>query len=269
MATAAQQHHNNPNQGGGGGGSSPLVSIRDCATSNYPRPTKYDDATWKFLQDTYRQTMNNPMDVRRLSKDRLSGMEIPYKVQDDPTYGRGVYATAELPKGTTVWTSQQNARFTSKEQFLAFLSKLPYNLQCEILLWAYPMGPNAYVELDDGSFINHAVHERDINLSGNAVTKRTIRPGEQLLMNYNSFITYGTCPWFDEIRAQAWKTPTTQSTTIIDTQQQGPTATSTTSYRDTNEYNRLGSPNARTVLNQQQSSSESNGHRLLEKDPNR
>jgi hypothetical protein len=40
------------------------------------------------------------------------GMQIPYEVKYDPAFGRVVYTTTFVPKGTLVWSASHTAGFT-------------------------------------------------------------------------------------------------------------------------------------------------------------
>lgn len=197
-----------------------LPVVTGCGQSDYPR-VAYNESTYIFLQNAYRETV----DPDRLSTNRPNGFRIDYEIQQHPQQGRGVFAKQDIAEDTQVWTAGQHAKFEDERKFRNFMAKLPYHLQCDVLLWAYPMGKAAYCELDDGSFINHSTKQSEINLSGNGKAKRAIKKGEQLLMNYDNFITYGTCPWFDEIRSAAWNDQTIKQ-----------------NYTDTVGYNLLGAP---------------------------
>ena len=134
-----------------------------------------------------------------------SGMMVDVDVKIDPNgRGRGVFARQDIPEHTLLWKDTQTSAFRTEGQFVNFLRQLPPQVQCDVLLWAYPSDNKATVDLDVGSFINHSDLREEINLDTKGYTTRTIKAGEPILMNYTDFIEHGTVPWFDEIRNNAW-----------------------------------------------------------------
>jgi len=210
--------------------------VTGCAQSNYTRRI-YTAPDWMLMQKAYREALGKESTIDAATE--AYGFLIPFEVRDSPEKGRGVYATAPVKEGTKVWKSTKHASFRTEAAFRSFMDKLPYyEWKCEILLWAYASGSGkgakASVDLDPGSFINHGDSRREINLSSGGYALRNIEAGEQLLMNYSKFIAYDALPWFDEARSLAWK---------YDDGEDGEnrTTTSSTLYRSTTEYNRLGS----------------------------
>jgi hypothetical protein len=164
----------------------------DCATSNYPRLI-HDKATWKFLQDTYYDTVNNSNGYsynKRLSQS--SGFMVDIIVKDDGYRGRSVYANQFIKKGTKTWNSIHLVSFKTSKQLKTFLSAINnHDLQCDALLWAYVEKGEGYVSLalDDGSFVNHGESTDVINLDKDCVAVRDIQIGEELLENYTEFVS--------------------------------------------------------------------------------
>lgn len=66
-----------------------------------------------------------------------SGVKVPYKVGHSPGRGRGVFATEDVPKGTLVWTQEYTAKFIDGIRFRKFLSVLPDDMVCDMVLWCY------------------------------------------------------------------------------------------------------------------------------------
>ena len=180
-----------------------------------------------LLRRAYCEAMGDEeWDPEEWKKD---GMKVPNEIGMDPVLGRGVFVTENIEKGTRVYVAKQTVEFEKREQLVTFLEALPWEYQCDVLLWAYPVEEGeAWVDLDAGSFINHADTEEEINMSKVGYATRDIRKGEALLMNYSEFITYGSVPWFDEIRSAAW-----------DPQQQDGEVHV---YESTDSYNKLGAP---------------------------
>jgi len=164
----------------------------DCATSNYPRLI-HDKSTWKFLQDTYYDTVNNSNGYsynKRLSQS--SGFMVDIIVKDDGYRGRSVYANQFIKKGTKIWNSIHLVSFKTSKQLKTFLSAINnHDLQCDALLWAYVEKGEGYVSLalDDGSFVNHGESTDVINLDKDCVAVRDIQIGEELLENYTEFVS--------------------------------------------------------------------------------
>jgi hypothetical protein len=150
--------------------------------------------------------------------------------------GRTLYASQDIPKNTNVWLSvhssfsndvedaesemgdynsfgqggQANkAYFCSLEEITSFLQRLSsYNLQCDILLWAYATKSQkgcVECELDEASYFNHGEHPHLVNINSDTRAARDIEKGEELLMNYNEFIAHKSLDWWDELRNTAWK----------------------------------------------------------------
>ena len=200
----------------------------DCATSNYPRLI-HDGKTWMHLQTIYHdegygRKSYHHQTVARYKDVWYSGIDNEYAEPRDngDGRGRGMYAVRDIPKGTRIWDTRlewiMNEGFwKSKEKMLDFLQRLPHDLQCDVLLWAFAStetGGNGevkkYVEcnLDEASFFNHAERAELINIHGvGNVATRDIKKGEELLMDYGTFISLGeeSIPWWDEIRNTAWK----------------------------------------------------------------
>ena len=192
---------------------------QDCATSNYLR-LMHDQATWKFLQDTYYQTVDNNSNddeysrrKKRFSK-KPSGFTVDVIVKDDGYRGRSVYANQFIQQGTKIWNSIHLVSFQTPKQFKSFLFNLDstsktrsnvrgglnkknkidinvHDLQCDILLWSYVEKGEGYVSLalDDGSFVNHGETSDVINLDKDCSAIRDIEIGEELLENYTEFVS--------------------------------------------------------------------------------
>jgi len=209
----------------------------DCATSNYPRII-HPEKTWRLLQKTfYEQTYAKKSYHHRVTRRHAnlwySGIDDEYvEARDDGDgRGRGMYAIRDIPRGTQVWYSNlkwviNDGYWKTKESMVDFLTRLPHDIQCDVLLWAYaaaPMGSRnsggefkwtstssaPYVEcnLDEASYFNHAEKRELVNMGLQNRALRDIKKGEELLMDYRAFIATGseTLPWWDEIRNTAWQ----------------------------------------------------------------
>ena len=200
--------------------------VSSCSKAKQRIPTQ---ETWMLLRRAYCEAMRdeawnqwNPEDWKE------EGMKVPNEIRMGPVRGRGVFVTENIEKGTRVYVQEQAAIFENQEQLVTFLEALPWEYQCDVLLWAYPVEGKASVDLDAGSFVNHSEDAEEINLSTDGYATRDIREGEIILMNYSKFIFYNSVPWFDEIRSAAW-----------DPQQQDGEVHV---YESTDSYNKLGAP---------------------------
>lgn len=149
-----------------------------------------------------------------------SGIEVPFKVAHSPGRGRGVFATSEIPKGTLVWTSKFTATFTSGVQFRKFLSILPDDMVCDLIIWCYASegandtediqseaegntsGQDFFeCDLDEASLFNSYDRRSEYNLGSQkgtvaaspdddkAYAIRDFRAGEELVTAYEEFDT--------------------------------------------------------------------------------
>lgn len=200
-----------------------------CAQSDYSKLI-YNETTWKFLRRSYRKAVGKKSTINAKDDDPNTGFQVPYEVRHSPIRGRSIFATNRVKRGKLLWRADYDAAFKSEAALRRFLGMLPWTLQCEILLWAYPAeGGEAHVALDDGSFVNHGETKEEINFGNNDRSVRIINAGEEILMNYTKFIEYDSNSWFDEIRAAAWNDHE---------EERG----DSTTYHSTRGYNQIGAP---------------------------
>ncbi|CAJ1945166.1 unnamed protein product [Cylindrotheca closterium] len=131
-----------------------------------------------------------------------------------------VFATAEIPKGTLIWTSKYTATFTDGVQFRKVLSILPDDMVCDLIIWCYasegendsegiqsedgtsiPVQDFFECDLDDASFFNSYDHRSEYNVGSQkgkvaaspdddkAYAMRDILAGEELVSAYDEFDT--------------------------------------------------------------------------------
>lgn len=159
-----------------------------------------------ILRDALRQSK---LDLKQpvpefLKEPFANGMLVPYVVRDDPVHGRGLYAMADIPKGTLVWDGAM-ASWTNARDFVAFLRYLPHNLQCDVLLWAYPekdTTKKVILAMDEGSYMNDGGPDDAVcGMDGTTTTVREVKAGEHITENYAEFLDFeGTVEWFHEMR---------------------------------------------------------------------
>jgi len=174
----------------------------DCATSDYLRSI-HGRETWHFLRDMYVASGGRP-DGRR--DDVPHGFNVEFEVRDDGPRGRSVYAAADIPEGTRVYRGDHMVIFRSPTELVSFLKLLPHDLQCDVLLWAFSgFDGHVYLDMDEGSYINHGEMEDIITLDYNADTTREVRKGEEFLQDYGEYVAPLRSKWFNIIRGRAWK----------------------------------------------------------------
>lgn len=200
----------------------------DCASSGYERLI-HDEPTWRLLQKIfYEQTTAKYSYHHRLHARHKhiwhSGIHDDYvTVENDEERGRSIYAIKDIPKGTKVWYDDEKHRINNgywynPRQLKSFLERIPHDLQCDVLLWAYAFSSKGKTlvecNLDEASFFNHGEKPELVNISRFSRATRDISKGEELLMDYSSFIAMGgeALPWWDDLRQQAWSTNTAAMT---------------------------------------------------------
>jgi len=123
-------------------------------------------------------------------------------VKHHPLKGRAVYANRVYKKGEEVYKNIFAACFEEGIDYRKFLASIPPSLACDVFEWAYAgKSYGACVDLDEGSFINHASSasenstknrhwekgEERPNLLGGSIATRDIQIGEELLTDYAEF----------------------------------------------------------------------------------
>lgn len=179
----------------------------DCGNSGYERKI-HDPTIWRHLQTVYIDTIDDPKYAQEWETfPSYSGFKVAIDVKVGHR-GRGVYAAERIKKGTLVWNEVHTATFLNAQELQDFLRPLDYDLQCDVLLWAYPEKDKHYVSLalDPASFMNHGDTEEDINLDADCVALRDIDIGEELLSNYSDWVEFSNdkFDWFTELRGMAW-----------------------------------------------------------------
>ncbi|KAG7336746.1 hypothetical protein IV203_028163 [Nitzschia inconspicua] len=179
----------------------------DCR--NYERIIHKEDVFSGILRDALIQSK---LDLERslpefLERPFYNGMLIQYEVKDDPIHGRGLYTTQDLPEGTMVWNGDL-ASFTNIRDYVYFLRYLPRELQCDVMLWSYPVKDSdreVYLAMDEGSYMNDG-GIKDSNIGGNETTTiRDIKAGEHLAENYYEYIDFeGNVKWFHDLRERVF-----------------------------------------------------------------
>ncbi|KAG7341504.1 SET methyltransferase domain containing protein [Nitzschia inconspicua] len=184
--------------------------VEDCASAGY-RPIIHSKELWETtLPNAFTHYMKKHRKKNvKLSKHSEGGMVVPFEVRDDPEKGRGLYATADIPKGTQVWTSSHFHHFKREQDFLAFLQYLPHNVQCDVILWTYPEADSTTevaIPFDEGVYMNDGgPGSSRNNVDSQTVALRDIKAGEELMQDYTEFIDLeNEVKWFAKLRQRAF-----------------------------------------------------------------
>jgi hypothetical protein len=137
--------------------------------------------------------------------------------------GRGVFATAPIEKGEVLWESARTRPFHDSDTLFRFLEAVDQDYVCDLIEWMFMDKKNADVkdkdieklrnedfcgeffdfhpdvftlciEMDDGSLINQADEDDEMNMVGFTTggchhisyASRDIKEGEELLEDYSS-----------------------------------------------------------------------------------
>ncbi|KAG7336745.1 hypothetical protein IV203_028162 [Nitzschia inconspicua] len=180
---------------------------QDC--TNYNRVIHKEEVFSGILRDALKQSkldLDQPV-PKFLKRPFHNGMQIDYEVKDDPVHGRGLYAKEDLDEGTLVWDGDL-ASFTNIREFVAFLRYLPHELQCDVMLWAYPVKDSyqeVNLDMDEGSYMNDGgIHNSNVG-GDTTMTLRDVKAGEHLAADYHGFLDFeGKVKWFHELREQVF-----------------------------------------------------------------
>ena len=154
--------------------------------------TIHDQDAWKRMRKKYVDIVGAESTIGP-PESAHNGFSRPYQVGHN-SYGRGIYAKADIPKGSLVWHNTRSAAFSEGMQFREFVMSLPREQGCDVLQWSYVMDEKIYCDLDEGSFCNDGHSDgsnMDTSIDANAgmqlFATRDIKEGEELLCNYSSF----------------------------------------------------------------------------------
>ena len=158
-----------------------------------------DQDAWKEMRRTYVRVVGADASTVGPPESDYNGFSRPYEVGHN-SYGRGIYAKADIPKGLLVWHNIRSAAFSEGMQFREFVMTLPPELRCDALQWSYVMDGKIYCDLDEGALCNDGYStgsniDIDEEASAKFIAKagmqlfasRDIKEGEELLCNYWSF----------------------------------------------------------------------------------
>ena len=168
-----------------------------------PRPV-HATSTWVLLRGVYYGIVgpkHATIEYTEVPADG-NGFLVPVEVKHVPGKGRAVMAAEDIPEGTKIWDTTFTARFPSPVYFRRYLSTLPRDLACDVMIWAYVEDyawddddednviPTLSVDLDEGTLLNtESPGTGEMKNMGNDDWRATrlILKGEELLVNYKDF----------------------------------------------------------------------------------
>jgi hypothetical protein len=215
---------------------------------NKKRPIP-DEESWNLLLETYRKVKNNTdneHDValfERIQTNGRCGARVPFEVRQAPGKGRGVFATAFIPKQTCVWECR-SGRFVTETQMQSFLQALPLELSQDVATWAFVDDLDddgimaVYLDFDESALLNDGasiprnwlvrifcpcknknkrrnenytpdapanLHEHVENGRWCYYSSQDIESGEELLCDYTDFHDYEhELEWWDKLEQKYW-----------------------------------------------------------------
>lgn len=180
---------------------SDMWRLLDCDKEHAGTLPIHNESTWSILRGSYIGSVgyeNSSLRYDRLYGNGFVGTDA-IEVKHHPLKGRAVYAKKSYKKGDEVYRDTYSACFEEGPLYRKFLASIPPYLACDVFEWAYSgQSYGACVDLDEGSFINHASNSdsknRDWelgnerpNLLGGHIASRDIQVGEELLTDYSEF----------------------------------------------------------------------------------
>mmetsp|Transcript_15519 Transcript_15519/g.39084 ORF Transcript_15519/g.39084 Transcript_15519/m.39084 type:complete len:351 (-) Transcript_15519:168-1220(-) len=138
--------------------------------------------TWQTFNRIYNEVIASTQGDEKLqqkstipAKFEKNGFQFPVEVKFELPAGRGVFAKAYIPKGSLLYTSENNAAFMNGQTFRNYLKALPRELACDVMIWSFVRWVDmesefndkhmACVDLDEGSFVNTVNDESDYNMA--------------------------------------------------------------------------------------------------------
>jgi hypothetical protein len=131
-------------------------------------------------------------------------MQVEYELRPSTIAGRGLFATAHIPKGTLIWKfSDASVRtYASADEVRAALEAKSAEQAAFFLEHAYCWGEKVCEILDDAYYWNHSKSPNTGSLPEDEHSSwalRDIEAGEELLDDYSQ---HDMLPWFEAICAE-------------------------------------------------------------------
>jgi len=189
-------------------------------------PTAKD---WFEMRQAYKNAVRDhhfSLEWSTWTNGSATGFHVPCQVRYSSKRGRGLYAAADIPKGTMIWDNRYTARVFSECEGRLFVRNLSNDLACNVVMWGYVTdhGTGSLewgIDLDPCSFTNQATTSADINVEDRVVepakathpgghsmwATRDIFAGEELLSNYEDLKTFDLRKnlfWHVKLMVKSW-----------------------------------------------------------------
>lgn len=142
----------------------------------------HNNETWKTFNKIYNQVISAAQQDDDLKQDPTipsefgtHGFQFPIEIKIREAVGRGVYAKTDIPKGSLLYISTNNAAFHNGQTYRNFIKALPTKLACDVMIWAFVRWVSletehddkhmVCVDLDEGSFVNSADSTDSFNMA--------------------------------------------------------------------------------------------------------
>jgi len=166
------------------GGKEALYEALDCDATyeDSTFETIHNAETWQVFNKVYNEVIAATRGDEKLQQESTippkfekHGFQFPIEVKFSSESGRGVFAMADIPEGSLLYTSANNGAFLNGQTYRNFLKALPSPLACDVMIWAFVRWVSleseendahmACVDLDEGSFVNSASEEEQFNMA--------------------------------------------------------------------------------------------------------
>jgi len=174
------------------GGKNDIYRELDCPDYDYSKgdemftETSFENIhatdTWKTFNRVYNEVIAAAQEDEALAQEptippkyEAHGFQFPIEIKFDPVVGRGVFAKTDIPAGSLLYLSTNNAAFHHGQMYRNFLRALPDKLACDVQIWAFVRWVSleseenekhmVCVDLDEGSFVNSADETDDYNMA--------------------------------------------------------------------------------------------------------
>ena len=140
------------------GGIADITEFLDCS---WESKDIHKEDVWKTFNRVYNEVVGPERSTIPPAYES-NGFQIPVEIEYSEEVGRGVFTKVPIARGDLIYESTNNAQFQTGEEYRTFLSKLPTDLACDVIIWAFSRMVSAEkedefiacVDLDEGSFVN-------------------------------------------------------------------------------------------------------------------
>jgi len=138
-------------------------AITDFLACEWESKEVHQEEVWRTFNRVYNEVVG-PERSTIPPNYESNGFQIPVEIKYSEEVGRGVFTKVPIARGDLIYVSTNNAQFHTADQYRNFLRKLPIDLACDVIIWAFSRMKSAEkedeyiacVDLDEGSFVNSA-----------------------------------------------------------------------------------------------------------------